>query len=164
MELDARLVAGHRVGLRDFLDVHGHIFLEHTASVLEPILRWLIPSLTDERFELIHHLIRKSAHFSEYFVFCLFLYRGVRAGRKGWRWTWGIAALSVVPVYYVLDLAEHVFERLPLSNEIIWCLWIPPYAAASIAWYRDPDRFPFASKLLVIATSIFMLGVSFSSA
>jgi VanZ family protein len=82
---------------------------EHTASVLEPILRWLIPSLTDERFELIHHLIRKSAHFSEYFVFCLFLYRGVRAGRKGWRWTWGIAALSVAAGYSVLDEIHQAF-------------------------------------------------------
>jgi VanZ family protein len=82
---------------------------EHTASVLEPILRWLIPSLTDERFDLIHHLIRKSAHFSEYFVFCLFLYRGVRAGRKGWRWTWGIAALSVAAGYSVLDEIHQAF-------------------------------------------------------
>ena len=82
---------------------------EHTASVLEPVLRWLIPSLTDERFELIHHIIRKSAHFSEYFVFCLFLYRGVRAGRMGWRWTWGIAALSVAAGYSVLDEIHQAF-------------------------------------------------------
>jgi VanZ family protein len=82
---------------------------EHTASVLEPVLRWLIPSLTDERFELIHHIIRKSAHFSEYFVFCLFLYRGVRAGRKGWRWTWGVAALSVAAGYSILDEIHQAF-------------------------------------------------------
>jgi VanZ family protein len=82
---------------------------EHTASVLEPMLRWLIPSITDERFDLIHHVIRKSAHFSEYFVFCLFLYRGVRAGRKGWRWTWGVAALSLAAGYSILDEIHQAF-------------------------------------------------------
>ena len=82
---------------------------EHTASVLDPMLRWLIPSITDERFDLIHHVIRKSAHFSEYFVFCLFLYRGVRAGRKGWRWTWGVAALSLAAGYSILDEIHQAF-------------------------------------------------------
>ena len=82
---------------------------EHTASVLEPMLRWLIPSITDERFDLIHHVIRKSAHFSEYFVFCLFLYRGVHAGRKGWRWTWGVAALSLAAGYSILDEIHQAF-------------------------------------------------------
>jgi VanZ family protein len=82
---------------------------EHTASVMEPVLRWLIPSLTEDQFLSIHYLIRKSAHFSEYFVFCLLLYRGVRAGRKGWRWTWGIAALSVAAGYSILDEIHQAF-------------------------------------------------------
>jgi VanZ family protein len=82
---------------------------EHTASVFEPVLRWLIPSLTEDQFLTIHYFIRKSAHFSEYFVFCLLLYRGVRGGRKGWRWTWGIAALSVAAGYSVLDEIHQAF-------------------------------------------------------
>ena len=82
---------------------------EHTGSVLEPILRWLIPSLTDERFDTIHYFIRKSAHFTEYFVFCLLLYRGVRGGRKGWRWTWGMAALFCAAGYSALDEIHQAF-------------------------------------------------------
>lgn len=82
---------------------------EHTASVIEPILRWLISSLTEDQFLSIHYFIRKSAHFSEYFVFCLLLYRGVRAGRKGWRRTWGIAALSVAAGYSILDEIHQAF-------------------------------------------------------
>src|SRR5271167_1246469 len=46
---------------------------EHTASVLEPFLRWIYPALTKAQFGVIHHLIRKSAHFTEYFVFYLLL-------------------------------------------------------------------------------------------
>jgi VanZ family protein len=82
---------------------------EHTASVLEPILRWLIPSLTGEGFNTVHHFIRKSAHFTEYFIFCLLLYRGVRGGHKGWRWTWGVAALFCAAGYSVLDEIHQAF-------------------------------------------------------
>ena len=82
---------------------------EHTASVIEPILKWMVRSLTEEQFEAIHHLIRKSAHFTEYFIFCLLLYRGVRLGRAGWRWTWGVAALSCAAGYSVLDEIHQAF-------------------------------------------------------
>jgi VanZ family protein len=82
---------------------------EHTASMIEPALRWLIPSLTEDEFLSIHYFIRKSAHFSEYFVFCLLLYRGVRGERKGWRWTWGIAALSFAAGYSILDEIHQAF-------------------------------------------------------
>jgi VanZ family protein len=82
---------------------------EHTASVLKPILRWLVRSLTEDQLSTIHHYIRKSAHFTEYFIFCLLLYRGVRGDRQGWRWTWGVAALSSAAGYSVLDEIHQAF-------------------------------------------------------
>ena len=82
---------------------------EHTGSVLEPILRWLVPSLTNVQFLAIHYFIRKSAHFTEYFIFCLLLYRGVRGDRQGWRWTWGLAALFCAAGYSVLDEIHQAF-------------------------------------------------------
>jgi VanZ family protein len=57
----------------------------------------------------VHHVIRKCAHFTEYFVFCLLLYRGVRGDRKGWRWTWGLAALFCAAGYSVLDEIHQAF-------------------------------------------------------
>jgi VanZ family protein len=82
---------------------------EHTAPIFEPILRWLIPSLTAHQFKVIHHFIRKSAHFTEYFLFCLLIYRGVRGGRAGWRWTWSLAAFSVAAGYSALDEIHQAF-------------------------------------------------------
>lgn len=76
---------------------------EHTASIFEPILRWIKPGMSSAQFQDIHNTIRKSAHFNEYFIFCLLIYRAVRGARKGWRWTWGLAALFCAAGYSVLD-------------------------------------------------------------
>ncbi len=82
---------------------------QHTASTLESILRRIWPGVTAHQFAVIHYFIRKSAHFSEYFVFFLLLYRGVRGRRGGWRWTWGIAALFCAAVYSALDEIHQAF-------------------------------------------------------
>jgi VanZ family protein len=82
---------------------------EHTAWFVEPVLRWLKPDLTAHQFLLIHHYIRKTAHLTEYFVFCLLLYRGIRGVRAGWRWSWGFAALFIATSYSILDEIHQAF-------------------------------------------------------
>jgi len=82
---------------------------EHTGSILYPIFHWLMPSMMLAQFEPIHHFIRKSAHFTEYFIFCLLLFRGTRGGRPGWRWTWALAALSIAAGYSALDEIHQAF-------------------------------------------------------
>ena len=73
------------------------------------MVHWLFPSLTPEQVRHIHHLIRKSAHFSEYFLFYLFIFRGIRAGRSGWRWLWGLSAWFVAAGYSILDEIHQAF-------------------------------------------------------
>ena len=81
----------------------------NTGSIIEPVLRWLFHSITNHQIHMIHHLIRKTAHFSEYFIFYLLLFRGARGARAGWRWTWAIAALSIAAGYSVLDEIHQAF-------------------------------------------------------
>ena len=76
---------------------------EHTKWFFEPVLRWLVPGLAQNQYDLMHHLIRKCAHFTEYLVFCLLLYRSAQAGRSGWRWAWGTAAILIAAGYSVTD-------------------------------------------------------------
>ena len=82
---------------------------EHTATFLGPLIRWLFPSLTPHQFSLVHHYIRKTAHFTEYFIFCLLLYRGVRGSRTGWRPIWGLTAWFTAAVYSCLDEIHQAF-------------------------------------------------------
>ncbi|MGB7846892.1 MAG: VanZ family protein [Candidatus Acidiferrum sp.] len=82
---------------------------EHTSLIVEPILRWLFPSITHHRVEVIHFFIRKSAHFTEYFIFFLLLYRGIRRNRRGWHWSWAFAAWFVAAAYSALDEIHQSF-------------------------------------------------------
>jgi VanZ family protein len=129
---------------------------EHTASVFEPILRLVVRSLTREQFEAIHHLIRKSAHSTEYFIFCLLLYRGVRGKGKGWRLTWGLAAFFCAAGYSVLDEFHQSFVASRVASPYdslldsigaffamgvlwMWFRWRRPPGATKIAAGKAPS-------------------------
>jgi VanZ family protein len=48
---------------------------EHTSRFIVPFLRWLKPNISPESLALIHRVIRKGAHLSEYAVLALLLLR-----------------------------------------------------------------------------------------
>jgi VanZ family protein len=51
---------------------------EHTSRVIEPLVRWIKPDATPEQFDLVHFLVRKTAHLTEYSILGLLLLRAVR--------------------------------------------------------------------------------------
>lgn len=85
---------------------------EHTSLIIEPLLRWLYPAISPVGLELANHLVRKSAHFVEYFIFCILLYHGIRATRRdsrSWHWSWALLAWFIAAFYSVLDEVHQIF-------------------------------------------------------
>src|ERR1019366_1485473 len=75
----------------------------HTSGFILPILHWLFPRASAEILDRLHFFIRKTAHFAEYFVFSLFLFRALRGEHRGWQLRWAIVALAIAAGYSVLD-------------------------------------------------------------
>lgn len=76
---------------------------ENTGRIIIPILHWLFPSLTHETLLETHFIIRKCAHFTEYFILSLLILRGIRAGRHETHLIWAISTIALVAAYASLD-------------------------------------------------------------
>ena len=81
----------------------------NTSTVIIPILHWLFPGASLQTLERMHFFIRKSAHFTEYFVFSVILVRSLRGKEHGWRMRWAILALAIAAGYSALDEFHQFF-------------------------------------------------------
>jgi len=91
---------------------------DHTSRYFVPLFHWLFPPMSYDTIDFIHHLFRKFAHFVEYFIFFLLLYRGVRAGRRGFHWSWGLVAWAIAAIYSLSDEFHQTF--VPSRGASIW--------------------------------------------
>ncbi len=83
---------------------------EGTLRYILPVLKWLFPHADHGALVTIHHYIRKSAHFVEYFIFGLLALRGIRGERHGWKLKWALAAVAIAASYAALDEIHQAFE------------------------------------------------------
>lgn len=88
--------------LISFFSTH-YFSSERTARVILPILRWLFPAATPRMLHLMHLVIRKLAHVTEFGAFSIAVFHGVRRGRAGWRFDWALLTLMIAVTYAVLD-------------------------------------------------------------
>jgi VanZ family protein len=76
---------------------------DNTSRFIVPILRFFLPHASAETLELLHFLVRKCAHFTEYFILSLLILRGIRAGAKGMHLRWALLSILLVAGYASLD-------------------------------------------------------------
>jgi VanZ family protein len=68
--------------------------------------------VTYEQYTLLHFLIRKAAHLTEYAILACLLLRAFRAGAAiAWRWHWAILSWLLVAVHAVLDEYHQAFTQ-----------------------------------------------------
>ena len=74
----------------------------NTSRFIEPILRWLLPTASAATIGMLHALIRKAAHFTNYGILFWLLIRGPMYGRP-------YAALALCVCYAFLDEGHQAF-------------------------------------------------------
>ena len=97
----------------------GAFSAQNTSLIIEPILHFLIPSISPEKVAMIHALIRKLGHVTEYFILGILLFRAFRGGSKELRnLLWAFSSLLVVVLYAASDEFHQSF--LPTRTESLF--------------------------------------------
>jgi VanZ family protein len=117
----------------------------HTSRYILPALHWLLPQAGAETLDRLHSLIRKSAHFMEYFVFGFLLLRAMRGEHRGWRIRWAIVALVIAAGFSALDEFHQSF--VPSRTATPWDSLLDTSGAAIAQalvwiWFRVHTRNP----------------------
>ena len=82
----------------------------NTNRYIDPVLRFFFPGLRPADFVFAHTVIRKTAHFVEFFILGSLLYWACRRGRwPRWRATWMVQALVVAVLYSLVDEFHQAF-------------------------------------------------------
>lgn len=86
----------------------------NTNRYIDPVLRFFFPTLRPADFVFAHTVVRKTAHFTEFFILGTLLYWACRRGRfPRWRALWMLQALAVAVVY---SLADELHQALVPSR------------------------------------------------
>ena len=128
---------------------------EHTSVFIIPALRFLLPHASAETLELMHGVIRKMAHLTEYFILSIFLMHGLRGEDRGWKLKWAIWAIVIAAGYASFDEFHQSF--VPSRTASPWDALLDT-VGASIAqlflwvWFalrvraKDPKTMPRAES------------------
>jgi VanZ family protein len=83
------------------------------SRIIEPLLRWLFPHISEEAVSLAVLVARKCAHLTEYAILALLFWRAVRqpaeTGRQPWSWRQAGAAVLFVALYAASDELHQSF-------------------------------------------------------
>ncbi len=94
---------------------------DNTSSFLQPLLSAIFSGITPQQFNEIHFVIRKLAHWSEYFIFSLLLIRALSGGLRGkLNFARAVGILAAVLLYALSDEFHQVFvpSRTPSLADV----------------------------------------------
>lgn len=83
---------------------------KNTRSVIEVILKWWNPNTSRHTIRTLDFFVRKSAHFSEYALLAVLLFRALRADNAvRWKISWFLYSLAVAACWALLDELHQAF-------------------------------------------------------
>jgi VanZ family protein len=76
-----------------------------TSRIIGPVLRWLVPDLSDDAVGRVQFGLRKLGHIVEYAILGMLLYRAFRQPERpeGWSWRHAGLAFAATVAYAVSD-------------------------------------------------------------
>jgi VanZ family protein len=89
---------------------------QQTGRVIIPILRLFFPHASAHLIRVMHTGIRKLAHVTEFGIFSISVFHGIRGPRQGWRWTWALATFVIAVAYAGFDEWHQSFVPLRHSS------------------------------------------------
>lgn len=79
----------------------------NTSRIIGPLLRWFDPGISDETVGAIQLAVRKLAHFTEYGILALLLWRArrqpFRGDRRPWQWPQAATAFAIAAAFAASD-------------------------------------------------------------
>ncbi len=91
----------------------------NTNRYLDPLLRFLLPGISTAQLLVAHTIVRKTAHFTEFFILGSLAYWACRRGRAPrWRSAWMLQALGLGVLYAFIDEAHQVLVPTRTSSVI----------------------------------------------
>jgi VanZ family protein len=95
----------------------------HSSYIVEPLLHWLFPKMPQDKIDVLHHLIRKCAHLTEYAILAMLLWRALHLSKNklpDWSWPKVGGTLLLVFLYASSDEfhQRYVPTRTPLVSDV----------------------------------------------
>lgn len=97
----------------------------HTSRIIEPLLRWLIPGISTAHLDMVHEVIRKCGHVTEYSIMALLILRALRSLRAtpATLWSWSLAGWALLgsAAYAASDEFHQTFvpSRGPAVHDVV---------------------------------------------
>jgi len=95
---------------------------ENTGSALAAVINAFVGHpLTTSQFNVIHFLVRKAGHLTEYAILGALLFRAFRGEERGWRLRWALYAVAVAALYAASDELHQSFVpgRTPAVADVL---------------------------------------------
>ena len=101
----------------------GMFSAENTYMFFEPLLRFFSPSISQKEVFIIHIVLRKAAHITEYFISGLLVFRAFRNGSDQKReWYWALFSLLVVVIIAASDEFHQSFVSTRTASIVDVCI------------------------------------------